>query len=87
MTHFGKIIVDESRVKWFCDGGYVNEKQVTVKSYPQFMEEKPPIEVRNQFRQAYNAYMNINGREAFLGVAFFNEHTKNFKADKVFGRG
>lgn len=87
LVNFGKIILNDNRVKWFCDGGYVSEKQVIIKKQPKFKNEQPHIKVRDEFRQAYSAYMQRDEQEIFLGVAFFNEETREFKADKVFGRG
>lgn len=87
LVSFGKIILDDNRVKWFCDGGYVSEKQVKIERQPKFKNEQPHIKIRDEFRQAYNAYMHRDEQEFFLGVAFFNEETREFKADKVFGRG
>lgn len=87
LVNFGKIILNDNRVKWFCDGGYVSEKQVVVERQPKYKDRSAHIKIREEFRQAYNAYMRINGQETFLGVAFFYESTKEFKADKVFSRG
>ncbi|QHI73244.1 tRNA pseudouridine(55) synthase TruB [Aminipila terrae] len=87
LVNFGKIVLNDDRVKWFCDGGYVSEKQVELKQYPTFKDGHPHMKIREEFRRAYNAYMCSDKQEIFLGVAFFNEETKSFKADKVFGRG
>ena len=87
LINFGKIILNEDRVKWFCDGGYVSDKQVLIEKNPKFKNEQPHIKIRDEFRHAYNAYMRRDEQDIFLGVAFFNEETKEFKADKVFGRG
>ena len=45
------------------------------------------IEMRDEFRRAYNAYVQEGEKEVFLGVAFFDEERQSFKADKVFCRG
>ncbi|MBE6034516.1 MAG: tRNA pseudouridine(55) synthase TruB [Clostridiales bacterium] len=87
LVHFGRIILNDNRVKWFCDGGFINEDQVTVERLPKFKNEKPHIKVRDELKHAYNAYTMKDGQQIFLGVAFFNEELKKYKADKVFSRG
>jgi tRNA pseudouridine55 synthase len=87
LTHFGKAILDDNRVKWFCDGGYVNARQVTIVCIPEYKEKQAHIEIRDEFRNAYNIYTKKDEQELFLGVAFYDEETNEFKADKVFGRG
>ncbi|MBN7772145.1 tRNA pseudouridine(55) synthase TruB [Clostridium aminobutyricum] len=87
LTHFGKAVLFDNRVKWFCDGGPVHEQQVKILKNPEYKEKNALIEIREEFKNAYNIYREKNGQELFLGVAFHNEETMEFKADKVFGRG
>lgn len=87
LVNFGKIILDDNRVKWFCDGGCVRVDQVTIQSEPKYKNVQAHIDIRNEYKNAYNVYMYRGHDEIFLGVAFFNEDTKEFKADKVFSRG
>ena len=87
LVHFGKIILSEDRGRWFCNGGYVGKKQAKIVKMPRYMEEDAHIEIREEFRTAYNAYTEVDGEELFLGVAFFDKERQSFKADKVFSRG
>lgn len=87
LIHFGKAVLFDDRVKWFCDGGSVHERQVTILQYPEYRNKQAPMEIREELKHAYNIYTEKNGQELFLGVAFYNEKTMEFKADKVFSRG
>ncbi len=87
LVHFGKIILNEDRVKWFCNGGYIQENELILVKEPEFKEKMPHIQIRNEFRKAYNVYEDAKGEEVFLGVAFYDDIIKKYKADKVFCRG
>lgn len=87
LDNFGKIILHDNRVAWYCNGGAVSEKQVLVEKQPKFKFVQAHIKIRDEYKRAYNTYMHKEEKDVFLGVAFFNEETKEFKADKVFSRG
>ena len=87
LVNFGKILLSEDRGRWFCNGGYVNKKQAKIVRKPKYEKQDAHIEMRDEFRRAYNAYVQNGEEELFLGVAFFDEERQSFKADKVFCRG
>lgn len=87
LTSFGKIILSEDRARWFCNGGYIDKKQAKILSLPLYYDREAHIEMREEFKNAYNVYKASEGKEIFLGVAFFNKEKGTFKADKVFDRG
>jgi len=87
LSHFGRAdIHTEERAIWFMNGGYINLNEATIEKEPEYAEKTHPTVDRDEYRRAYNVYCSIKGEDAFLGVAFLDEKSRKFKADKVFFR-
>lgn len=87
LVHFGKAILEQKAAEVFCNGGSLSTRQVSLERDPEFRKQSPHIPVRPEYKQAYNLYLRNRDGEQFLGVAFYSEKYKKFKADKVFYRG
>ncbi len=87
LVHFGKGVLNSERASYFCNGGHISLKDVLIEREPVYSEKEPHIPVRDAYRRAYNLYLRDNGRDVFLGVAFFSSKYKKLVADKVFYRG
>ncbi len=86
LVHFGKALLDRETALSFCSGRHVPLKAVQIQREPIYREKEPHIPVRSQYRNAYNLYLSENGRELFLGVAFYSTKYKKLIADKVLQR-
>ncbi|MCI8647019.1 MAG: tRNA pseudouridine(55) synthase TruB [Firmicutes bacterium] len=84
LVHFGKVVLDKDRASYFCNGGHISLKEVQLEKKPAYLEQRPHIPVRDQYRQAYNLYLSEADKEIFLGVAFYSSKYKKLVADKVF---
>ena len=60
---------------------------IDIISEPEFKNKDFVMEIRPEYRRAYNIYKKSNDGEVFLGVAFYNTKYKKLVADKVFARG
>lgn len=91
LVHFGKAIVNEERGKWFVNGGHLRMSEVNIIKEPVYKDVAADLNIREEYKKAYNIYLGKEGSEAqetgvFLGVAFYNEDYKELVADKVFFR-
>lgn len=83
LSHFGRAVITPEVGEVFCNGGFLYPPDVKVEEEPEYKEKDAHIEVRPEFRLAYN-FFDSTGR--FLGVGFFREVEGKYKADKVFSR-
>ena len=79
LSHFGKGVIREGRVKAFLNGLSVYAKDVEIEKAPAFSKEDLPFYADGSYASAYCLY----GPE-FLGVAMYEEGTDSFRPDKVF---
>jgi tRNA pseudouridine55 synthase len=87
LTNFGKAIIhDRERAEWFVSGGHIALNEVFLEAEPEYASKEPPFEIREEYKKAYNMYVKLEGEDAFLGVAFYNDKYKKLVADKVFFR-
>ncbi len=88
LVHFGKGFVHKDRGKWFANGGHLRISEVTISKEPTYLNVKPHIEVRPEYREAYNIYLadenSQNNSQVFIGVAFYHSEEKKLVADKIF---
>ncbi len=87
LTHFGKVVVDKETGKKFVDGYHLPLDKCDIISEPEFKNKDFVMEIRPEYRRAYNIYKKSHDGEVFLGVAFYNTKYKKLVADKVFARG
>lgn len=91
LVHFGKAVVNEERGKWFVNGGHLRMSEANIITEPEFKDAEAGLNIREEYKKAYNIYMAKYGSEfegagTFLGVAFYNEEYKKLVADKIFYR-
>lgn len=87
LVHFGKVLVDRETGKKFTDGFHLPLEKCVIDREPEFKDKDFVMEIRPEYRRAYNIYRKDKGEEDFLGVAFYNTKYKKLVADKVFLRG
>ncbi len=87
LVHFGRVTVDDKTARSFADGRPLPLSECTVEREPEFKDKLPQIEIRPEYRKAYNVYQRRSGGNIFLGVAFYNDKYKKLVADKVLVRG
>jgi tRNA pseudouridine55 synthase len=75
LVHFGRAtVVSREKAEWLTNGGRLKKSDVSVETEP-------------EQRRMYNMYfVNETGEKAFLGVAFYDESSEEYKADKIFYR-
>ncbi len=95
LVHFGKIMVNENRAKWFVSGGKLAGRDVEIQKEPLYGtgEGEPEDAFRrwtsqrlngdDRFRRAYNVYRRDG---VFLGVAVYQPESGLYQADKIFWR-
>ena len=100
LVHFGKVIVDGITGEKFVNGFHLPLSNCRIIREPEFKEKDFVMEIRPEYRRAYNIYMKEAGHEAgggresgrdaggevFLGTAFYSLKYKKLVADKVFYR-
>ena len=89
LVHFGQASVNEDRGKWFVNGGHLRMSEVKIIKEPEFINAEDGLNVRKEYKMAYNIYLEQNQLDkketnGFLGVAFYNEDYKKLVADKIF---
>ncbi|MEG0829820.1 MAG: tRNA pseudouridine(55) synthase TruB [Anaerovoracaceae bacterium] len=84
LVNFGKIVFNQDRAAYFCNGGHIRLEDATIVSQPVYKTMESHITIRDEYRKAYNIY---NEQKVFLGVAFYDEGRNRLIADKVFYRG
>lgn len=98
LVHFGKAIVGSEQGKCFINGGMLGMSDVRIIREPEFKGVKDGFNIREEYKKAYNIYLEEPdrkrpaGRETereagiFLGVAFCREEDGKLAADKIFFR-
>lgn len=102
LTHFGHAIMDEETARKFIDGWHISFRQCEITKRPEFEEQDSPLDIRPEYRGAYNMYRRTSGGGAtpgemaeretvagelqFVGVSFYSPKYKKLVADKVFCR-
>lgn len=89
LSHFGRGIVREGRVRAFLNGLSVYARDVKIENGPAFTKDDLPFYADSRYPLAYCLYGNTeDGQEepVFLGVAMYDEETDSFIPDKVFFR-
>lgn len=84
LVNFGKVLVDQVSAVRFASGWHLSLKQCDIVRRPAFEETEFYLPIREEFRKAYNIFGKLDGKEVFLGVAFYDEKYKKLVADKVF---
>ena len=87
LSHFGKGLVREERVKAFLNGLSVYAKDVKIEKAPAFSKEDLPFYADSRYTAMYCLYGCAGGGQEspeFLGAAAYDEETDSFKPDKVF---
>ncbi len=91
LVHFGQAVVNEERGRWFVNGGHLCMSDVTIIKEPEYKNANDGINIRKEYKMAYNIYMDqkkcTSGEtNGFLGVAFYKEDYKKLVANKIFFR-
>jgi len=84
LHNFGKVMVEEDVANKFITGWQLPLHLCRVEKKPKYESQDFYLPIREEFRQAYNVYGILEGREVFLGVAFYDPQYKKLVADKVF---
>jgi len=87
LTHFGQVVVDAHTAKKFVDGHHLPLSQCDMLREPEFRYKDFVLEMREEYKGAYNVYKATSSGKHFLGVAFYNKMYKKLVADKVLSRG
>ncbi|MBQ9960934.1 MAG: tRNA pseudouridine(55) synthase TruB [Firmicutes bacterium] len=87
LVYFGKVLVDKPTAKSFVDGFHLPLDKCNVIKEPDFRFEEAILDIRDEYKHAYNIYEDCPSGPVFLGVAFYNYKFKKLVADKVFFRG
>lgn len=87
LVHFGRVTVDSQTARSFVDGKHLPLSRCAVEEEPEFKDKLPEIDIRPEYRRAYNVYQRHPQGNIFLGVAFYSDKYKKLVADKVFIRG
>ncbi len=90
LVHFGKAVMSEEQAHKFIDGWHVPLSECEITERPEFESADFPLEIRPEYRAAYNMYRRAGGTQnaapEFIGVAFYSPKYKKLVADKVFAR-
>ena len=76
LVHFGKAVMSPELGKKFTDGWHIGMYECRIERQPEFQTSEFPLEIRPEYRQAYNMYREDNESptgETFLGVAFYHK--------------
>lgn len=84
LVHFGKAVTDQFSGLRFASGWHLPLQDCQIVKAPAFAEQDFYLPIRPEFRRAYNVFAEIDGKEDFIGVAFYNETYKKLVADKIF---
>ncbi len=87
LVHFGQVSVDTATAKKFIDGHHLSLDLCKIEREPEFKDTEPKIDIRPEYKKAYNVYQRGKAGNVFIGVAFYNEKYKKLVADKVLSRG
>ena len=90
LVHFGKAVMSAEQAHKFIDGWHVPLSECVITERPEFESADFPLEIRPEYRAAYNMYRRAGGTQnaapEFIGVAFYSPKYKKLVADKVFAR-
>ena len=84
LHNFGKVVVQENVADKFLMGWKLPLYLCDVEKAPKYEKEEFYLPIREEFRRSYNVYGMLDGKETFLGVAYYDEKYKKLVADKVF---
>jgi len=84
LHNFGKVVVQENVADKFLMGWKLPLYLCDVEKAPKYEKEDFYLPIREEFRRSYNVYGMLDGKETFLGVAYYDEKYKKLVADKVF---
>ncbi len=84
LHNFGKVVVKEDVADKFLMGWKLPLYLCDVEKAPKYEEEDFYLPIREEFRRSYNVYGMLDGKETFLGVAYYDDKYKKLVADKVF---
>ncbi len=84
LVHFGKVVTDQVTAVQFASGWHLPLDKCEIVQRPAYEDGSFYLPMREEYKSAYNVFGRIEGREVFLGVAFFDEKYKKLVADKVF---
>lgn len=80
LKKLGKIMIEDHRVPWFSNGGYLRKSEGTIVTMPDIKESNNHIKVREGLGLSYRVYSKTG---SFLGVAVYDQDKKIYTADKV----
>ncbi len=64
LTSFGRAeIKTAERSKWFVNGGHIRLAETDVTRRPKYKDEKPPFEIRREYKDAYCMYGRLTGTD------------------------
>lgn len=86
LVHFGKALVDSETGNKFVNGFHLPMNKCRVAREPELKDRELAAEIRPEYRRMYNIYKEEDGKEIFLGTAFYSLKYKKLVADKVFYR-
>lgn len=84
LHNFGKVVVKEDVADKFLMGWKLPLYLCNVQKAPKYETEDFYLPIREEFRRSYNVYGMRDGRETFLGVAYYHPKYDKLVADKVF---
>jgi len=84
LHNFGKVVVKEDVAEKFIMGWKLPLYLCDVQQAPKYEKEDYYLPIREEFRRSYNVYGMLDGKETFLGVAFYDDKYNKLVADKVF---
>ena len=93
LIHFGRAVMTPELGKKFVDGWHIALRDCRIEAYPEYGDKNAEMEIRDEYRRAWNLYQQAEdedgtlGELQFLGVAFYDRKYKKLVADKVFFRG
>ncbi|MBE6037101.1 MAG: tRNA pseudouridine(55) synthase TruB [Clostridiales bacterium] len=79
----GELTLREGRDRWFSNGGYLTDRDLTGKKEPDDAHRRSGEEQEGPFKKYYKVRSH-GGR--FMGTVVWNEEEQQFKADKVICR-
>ena len=68
----------------FASGWHLPLDKCEIVKRPEYEDGSFCLPMREEYKKAYNVFGRIEGKEVFLGVAFYDDNDKKLVADKVF---
>lgn len=81
---FGQVHVNEEIAEKFMQGWHLSLKDCEIEREPFYASHDFYIDIREDFRRAYNVFGRLEEGDKFLGVAVYSKKYKKLVADKVF---